>query len=158
MPALFFSVGRAWHYSVDPKVLASQLNEILAQAHTLDPLLAQELWFALEYGFEGENSSLENWIQTDAFQKILFENAIHGKEMEGSKGASRWMNYEEAKKYIQRRGLMEVLSMGVQSLGSGLNQESAPPTFLPTHGVFMQTRGGWICFIFLEPLQRLDSG
>ena len=143
--------------SMDPKVLASQLNEILAQAHTLDARLAEELWFALEHGFEGDSSSLENWIQTDPFQRILFENSIDGEWVGDSKGASRWMSYEEARRYIQRETIEGTPINSAAKFRQWSQSGKRPSNFPSIHGMFMQGRVGWIGFIFSEKLQTTSG-
>ena len=144
--------------SVNPKVLASQLNETLAQVHTLDPLLAQELWFALEHGFEGESSSLEKWIQTDAFQKSVFGNTIHGQGVEGSKGASRWMSYEEASLYIQRERIDGSPIKGVAKFRQW-SQSGERPSRFPSDPWRVYADKGWVdWFHFVGTTPRNPTG
>ena len=129
--------------SMDPKVLASQLNEILAQAHTLDARLAEELWFVLEHGFEGDSSSLENWIQTESFQKILFENSIDGQWVEDSKGASRWVSYEEAMSYIQGETIEGTAINGAAKFQKWSKSGKRPSNF-PSNPWIVYAGKGWV--------------
>ena len=144
--------------SMDPKVLASQLNEILAQAHTLNAPLAEELRLVLEHGFEGDSSSLENWIQTESFQKILFENSIDGQWVGDSKGASRWVSYEEARKYIQGETIDETPINTIVKFHKWSKSGKRPPNF-PSNPWGFYADKGWVnWFHFLGKTPRNPTG
>ena len=140
--------------SMDPKVLASQLNEILAQAHTLNAALAEELWLVLEHGFEGDSSSLEKWIQTESFQRILFENSIDRKWVGDSKGASRWMSYEEARRYIQGETI-EGTAINTLANFHKWSKSGKRPSNFPSNPWVVYADKGWVdWFHFLGKAPR----